>query len=181
MSELADDLKLSNLEITEESGIRLTSQNATIKHTRDNNTNDATLSVSTDGILSLSGTTISFDGETTFTNSVSLSNVLIGSVQAGLTGAVSPGTLCPVLTSTSITTLNLSANDKHVLLGNGTAGQVKIITATQFSSGYETTLNFTTPVVSGQKVLFDALGDSATVLYTTEGWVVLSLTGATIV
>ena len=176
MSEIVNDLKLSNLEISEESGIRLSSQNATIKHT-----GDGALSLTSDGDLSLTGTAISLTGATTFTNSLSLSDVLIGSVQAGLTGADSPGTLSPVLTTRSITTLNVNANEKHVLLGNGTVGQVKIITATQFSSGNETTLNFTTPVVTGQKILFDALGDSATVLYTTQGWVVLSLTGATLV
>lgn len=182
MSEIVNDLKLSNLEISEESGIRLTSQNPTIKHTRDNNTNDSTLSISSDGILSLTGTSVSLTGATTLTNRLTLSDVLIASVQANLAGVTdAPGTAAPVSTITLITTLNVNGQDKDVLLANGIIGQVKIITATQFTSTCETTLNFTTPVVSGQKVLFGALGDSATVLYTTEGWVVLSLTGATIV
>jgi hypothetical protein len=181
MSEIVNDLKLTNLEISEESGIRLSSQNPTIKHTRDNNTASATLSLTTDGALSLTGTTVSVNGATTFTNSLSLSNALIGSVQAGLVGAVSPGTLSPVLTTTLVTTLNVNAQDKHVLLGNGTTGQIKIITATLFTATCETTLNFTTPVVTGQKVLFAALGDSVTVLYTTQGWVILNIIGATII
>lgn len=180
MSEIVNDLKLSNLEISEESGIRLTSQNPTIKHTRDNNTS-ATLSISSDGILSLTGTTVSVNGDITLENTLTLSDVLIGSIETGLTGGTTAAPF-PISTKTSITTLNVSEQNKNLLLANATTpGQVKIITATQFTTDCEITVSFDTPVISGQKILFDAKGDSATVLYTTQGWVILSLNGATAV
>lgn len=173
MSEIVNDLKLSNLEISEESGIRLTSQNPTIKHTRDNNTS-STLSISSDGILSLTGTSVSVNG------AITLSNALIASVETSLTGGTTAVPF-PVSTSTYITTLNVNANDKHVKLADGTPGQVKIITAISVSSGHETTLSFDTSFVEDQKILFNAVGESVTLLFTLTGWVIISLSGATIV
>ena len=178
MSEIVNDLKLSNLEISEESGIRLTSQNPTIKHTRDNNTS-STFSISSDGILSLTGTSVSLTGATTLTNRLTLSNVLIGSVQAGLTGATTAAD-APVSLITSVTTLNLNAVGKLVLLAAGTAGQVKIITATELSNSGTTILSFNTSLPANKTITFDALGDSATVLYTGAAWVILSVNGAAI-
>ena len=175
MSELADDLKLSNLEITDNSCIRLSSQMPTIKHIRPDTTQPGGLHISSDDFVELNATELNINAAMSVNSSISVGNLtltngFIGSMQEGLIGGAT-GTPTAVLLTTLITTLNIDGT-KFVSLAAGTVGQMKIITAT-VNTGTSIVLRFTAPA-GATTLTFNAVGDSATLVYTTQGWVVIN-------
>lgn len=103
-----------------------------------------------------------------FTN-LTVNDKLIGAVQA-LSGAGAVNLTDPITAVTSTGTDALT-------LANGTAGQVKIIT--MVVDGGDATLTPTTPL-GYSTIVFDAIGDSVTLVYTSAGWAVVGVNGATV-
>ena len=100
----------------------------------------------------------------------SYSNIITGSVQS-LSGA---GAVNLTDLITEVTTTGADA----LTLANGSAGQVKIIT--MIVDGGDGTLTPTT-FANGTTITFDAVGESATLVWnSTVGWVATSTVGATI-
>jgi len=83
-------------------------------------------------------------------------------------GAISIDTL-----STEITTTGADA----FTLADGTLGQMKTIV--MLAHGGDATITPTT-FANGSEIVFDAALDSVTLLYTTNGWMVLAAQNATI-
>lgn len=103
-----------------------------------------------------------------FTN-LTVNDKLIGAVQA-LSGAGAVNLTDPITAVTSTGTDALT-------LANGTAGQVKIIV--MVVDGGDATLTPTTPL-GYSTIVFDAVGDSVTLVYTSAGWAVAGVNGATV-
>ena len=100
----------------------------------------------------------------------SYSNIITGSVQS-LSGA---GAVNLTDLITEVTTTGADA----LTLANGSTGQVKIIT--MIVDGGDGTLTPTT-FANGTTITFDAVGESATLVWnSTVGWVATSTVGATI-
>lgn len=77
-------------------------------------------------------------------------------------------------TFTSLTTTGAS---QALTLANGTVGQMKVIVHTV--DGGSAVLTPTT-MIGGTTITFTAVGDSATLVYTSAGWAVVGYKGATI-
>ena len=105
-----------------------------------------------------------------FTTNATYNSGIIGGVQSlSGAGAVDTTNLVTELTTTGADALTLA---------NGTAGQIKIIT--MIVDGGDGTLTPTT-FANGTTITFDAVGESATLVWnSTVGWVATSTVGATI-
>ena len=101
----------------------------------------------------------------------------VGSIQASLEGGNSAETATVVSTSTLITTLNIASDTKYISLASGTVGQMKIIVVTQGTQGNATIqLNIIDNVFNNvnYNYTFSDTGDAITLIYTTEGWVIIN-------
>jgi hypothetical protein len=99
-----------------------------------------------------------------------LSGALIGGVQA-LSGAGA------VNLTTPITSLTTTGAAQALTLANGTAGQIKYIVHTV--DGGSAVLTPTT-AIGFTTITFTAVGDAATLVYTSAGWAVVGSRGVTI-
>ena len=104
----------------------------------------------------------------TFTT-VTVNTSLVGAIQS-LTDAGAVNLTTPI---TTLTTTTASA----VTLANGAAGQVKIVT--MIVDAGDATLTPTTPL-GYSSITFAAVGDSVTLVYTSAGWVIVGVNGATV-
>lgn len=100
---------------------------------------------------------------------VTVNDKIIGGVQT-LSGAGAVNLTDPI---TEVTTTGTDA----LTLANGVAGQIKIVT--MVVDGGDGTLTPTTPL-GYSSITFDAIGDSVTLVYTSAGWVVVGVNGATV-
>lgn len=100
---------------------------------------------------------------------LTINDVIVGAVQS-LSGAGAVNLTDPI---TELTTTAANA----LTLANGTVGQVKIIT--MIVDGGDGTLTPTT-MIGGTTITFDAVGDSATLVYTSAGWAVVGISGAVV-
>ena len=106
---------------------------------------------------------------------------LDGTAQS-ITGSVAPNT------TTSITLVNLSGVSTNTTatgtLGDGTNGQVKIIvmtTAPSSGSSYRVTVtNWGSTATGTAQLQFNAIGESATCLFTNNKWYVIASNGSVV-
>ena len=106
---------------------------------------------------------------------------LDGTAQS-ITGSVAPNT------TTSITLVDLSGVSTSTTatgtLGDGTNGQVKIIvmpTAPSTSSSYRVTVtNWGSTATGTAQLQFNAIGESATLLFTNSKWYVIASNGSVV-
>ena len=106
---------------------------------------------------------------------------LDGTAQS-ITGSVAPNT------TTSITLVNLSGVSTNTTatgtLGDGTNGQVKIIvmtTAPSSGSSYRVTVtNWGSTATGTAQLQFNAIGESATCLFTNSKWYVIASNGSVV-
>jgi len=78
-----------------------------------------------------------------------------------------------------ITTLTTGAVDPlAVTLADGAAGQIKIIT--MIVDGGEDAVVTPATAIGFSTITFDAIGESVTLVYTSAGWVVVGINGATL-
>jgi hypothetical protein len=99
-----------------------------------------------------------------------------------ITGSVAPNT------TTSITLVDLSGVSTNTTatgtLGDGTNGQVKIIvmtTAPSTSSSYRVTVtNWGSTATGTAQLQFNAIGESATLLFTNSKWYVIASNGSVV-
>ena len=82
--------------------------------------------------------------------------------------------------STLVTLLNTSSGTSDLTLGSGTAGQLKIIS--MHTAGNAATLDTTDGNLGGvsTSIVFDAVGESVTLLYNGAKWVIVGQYGVTI-
>ena len=130
------------------------------------------------------------DDPTGTVNKVSLANLfnniptyiaLDGTAQ-NVTGTVDPNT------STSITTVDLSgvstSTTATILTADGTNGQVKIIvmtTAPSTGSTYNVTVtNWGSTATGSAQLQFNAIGESATCIFTNSKWYVVASNGSVV-
>jgi hypothetical protein len=96
-------------------------------------------------------------------------NTIIGTVQGlSVDGAVSLTAPVTAMTTGAVDPL-------AVTLANGTAGQIKIVT--MVVDGGENAVVTVATGLGFTTLTFDTAGDSATLVYTSEGWVVVSNVG----
>ena len=153
MAEILEDIKTSIIEVTDDLGINLTANNPQILH-------------SGTGIFTIQSTGLTSDINITTNNNITLSGGLVSSIQ-GITNnsAISLTTL--------ITTFDTTLGTLSSTLADGTVGQMKVLVGEIIAPG---TTALVTPITTiGYSALaFNASGDSATILYTSNGWVVIN-------
>jgi hypothetical protein len=185
MSEIVNDLKLANLEISSPLGINLSNQEARIKHT-----GSGALTISSYGAGAINGIHIdsflTVDAATTLNDDVTVNGTLTvnGITQSLITSVQAIVELPDSSTAASLTTVvttlaDSDGDNKDVTLANGTAGQIKIFTmVTKGGAGVITVTPATR--VGYSSIEFNNVGDSCMVVYTASGWSIVSNYGCTI-
>jgi hypothetical protein len=79
----------------------------------------------------------------------------------------------------SITHINTTAGAHAGTMANGTNGQIKILTMI-VRGGTNNSVVTPANLTGGTTITFDAVGDTATCLFTNNSWVVLALNGAVV-
>ena len=79
----------------------------------------------------------------------------------------------------SITHINTTAGAHAGTMANGTNGQIKILTMI-VKGGSNNSVVTPANLTGGTTITFDAVGDTATCLFTNNSWVVLALNGAVV-
>jgi hypothetical protein len=118
------------------------------------------------GNLTVTGTA-AVSGLTTLTGG------MVGGIQAlSGPGAVNVTTLTTAFTSTG--------TGDALTLANGTAGQIKTIAYVAEAAGGDTGVLTPTTALGFTSITFNAVGDTATLQYTSLGWVILAVRGASV-
>ena len=113
--------------------------------------------------LTFDGSTLAVTGALTASGAVTASAALIGSVDT----RTGPGAISVTTLTTEIVTTGTDA----LTLANGTLGQLKILVMK--TDGGNATITPTT-FANGTTLTMDAVLDSATLVYTSTGWVILA-------
>ena len=113
------------------------------------------------------------DAANTFTGTQTFSNAIVTSAQP-LSG---PGA---VNVTTVLTEFTSTGTGDALTLANGTAGQLKTIAYIAEGAGADTGILTPATPLGFATITFNAIGDTATLQYTSAGWVILSVRGATV-
>ena len=81
--------------------------------------------------------------------------------------------------TTSITHINTTAGAHAGVMADGTNGQIKILTMI-VKGGSNNSVVTPANLTGGSTITFDAVGDTATCLFTNSSWVVIALNGAVV-
>lgn len=112
-------------------------------------------------------------GSLDVTGLTTLTGGIVGGVQSlSGAGAVNLTTVLTVFTST--------ATGNALTLSNGIAGQIKTIAYVSEAAGADTGILTPTTPLGFSTITFNAIGDTATLQYTSVGWVILAVRGATV-
>ena len=112
-----------------------------------------------------------------------LTNKTMGTLTGSVETVTGDGSGTDAIALTTLTSyLNTSGGTSSLTLATGTTGQIKIIT--MITAGNAATLTTTNGnLLAGQvanSITFDAVGETATLLYNGTKWIVTSIQGATI-
>lgn len=118
--------------------------------------------------------------KTTFSGPVQSDNGFIGSITGDVTGDIiasvqSLSGAGAVNVTDMLTSLTTTGAAQALTLANGTVGQLKIITHTV--DGGSAVLTPTTKI-GFSTITFTAVGDAATLIYTSAGWAIVGISGA---
>jgi hypothetical protein len=81
--------------------------------------------------------------------------------------------------STSVTHINTTAGAHAGSMADGVNGQIKVITMI-VKGGSNNSVVTPTNLTAGTQITFDAVGDTATCIFTNSSWVVIALNGAVV-
>ena len=120
------------------------------------------------------GTTLAVNGATTLTGNLTSNGALISTPQA-LTTAAGTGAVNLTTLTTEVTTTGVL---DALTLANGTAGQIKTII--HKAGAFTSVLTPTTALGFTSITFLASLGQTATLQYTSAGWVILAVGGSTL-
>ena len=120
---------------------------------------------------------------TTFSGPVTSTNGFIGAITGNVTGDIfssvqSLSGAGAVNLTDMMTSLTTTGASQALTLADGTVGQIKIITHTV--DGGSAVLTPTTKI-GFSTITFTAVGDTASLIYTSAGWAIIGSRGVTIV
>jgi hypothetical protein len=81
--------------------------------------------------------------------------------------------------TTSITHINTTAGAHAGAMADGTNGQIKILTMI-VKGGSNNSVVTPANLTGGTRITFDAVGDTATCVFTNSSWLVIALNGAVV-
>jgi len=177
MAEIIEDIKTSILEVTTNQGIILTSDNTQILHTGTGTTGTFTIesyrAISIDSNDTTNGINIGTNNSVPVNIGHTGNNInILGGLISTIQEINNTGTTAISLT-TLTTTFSTPSASFSSSLANGTSGQIKILATSNISAGRTVTVT-PTSAIGYTSFSFNESGDSATLLYTSSGWIVIN-------
>jgi hypothetical protein len=130
--------------------------------------------ISVNGTTGAVSTTATFGASTSITTLAVSGTATLGAVVGGVQSLSGAGA---VNLTTLVTSLTTSGVAQALTLANGTVGQIKVIV--HAVDGGSAVLTPTTKI-GFSTITFTAVGDAATLVYTSAGWAVVGVNGASL-